>query len=1157
LYDQVCTKTTYATPDATNWILAFPVTEETRASASTLCATGAPLRASRLFYDGQATLGQTPTDGNVTREQHLYDTTNDLWTTANRTFDGLGRVRSSTDPNGNASTIAYSPDYVPGSNPYPTSVTTTAVIPNSPVNLPGDDHVTVTTLDPQHVGSPTSVTDPNNKVTTLAYDPLGRLSKVWLPTESTSATASYQYFYNVVENPVGYGLEKPAQITALTLQTEGGAGFDEFNYEYTVFDGMLRPRQTGTFSPSGSGFDGLATISQTTYDTRGLVASQTLPEGITGAAWVLATLSPPANDTTYVYDERERPITETFNAAGAARWTTARSYTNDTVTVDHPVGGDTRTIVNGLGQTVSVGEWGGYAWQSATYGYNAVGDLTSIVDPLANRITYTIDALGRRIAMDDPDAGDWTYTYDANGNQQTVTDSTNATLYTAYDSLNRPVERRETNSTGTLLASWNYDAPGEKGLLDKSTRIQAGTFAGSWVTDITGYDGRNRPLGKTYTVPASAGIGLAGTYAYSYEYDAADHQTAVTYPAAGGLDAEKVTTDYTWQGLPVTLTGQSPPAAPTTTTEYISATTYDNRLRVQDRTLGAAGDPNRILRTYAYNNDQRLTTWTATKPSAGGTIIQDDKINFDALGNVVMRKDRRAGINQWECFGYDARNRLASAYTTTNPLVGFSCGSANTSGPAPYDHTYTYSADGKITSRTEQGITSTYTYPTQGAGSTQPHAVTDITGTTNDCNGGTAGTPDYCYDANGNLTGRPGTSGNQALTWDPEHRLSTVTDGTDTTTFVYDPDGTRLIRQTPADTTLYLDRHELNRAGAVVSAKRYYQLGGMTIGVRDSSTGHLTYLLGDQLGSTTVSVSAAGGTPVVQRYLPYGAPRSTTGGSEVTDRGWIGQTRDTSTGLQYLNARYYDPGVARFLATDPLADLARPATLDAYGYAGDSPITNSDPTGLLMPVGSGGTGDNTNGSVYLPDGSISGGCGAGCASGGGGGGSGSGGGSSPTPPPPGSGLAELADSIGTAADVSENGLQLLGSDGAGVVVTAARKIGAAGDAFAVSMTCIEAGIGSQDCTDSALTTLTDWGIQATLVNNPGTGMVYIYIREVVVPVFARLMSDWEEQTGGFGTTEPLRNDSAFQKGWDTYYVDGVLPQGDPYKYYLNGQGFAP
>ena len=64
------------------------------------------------------------------------------------------------------------------------------------------------------------------------------------------------------------------------------------------------------------------------------------------------------------------------------------------------------------------------------------------------------------------------------------------------------------------------------------------------------------------------------------------------------------------------------------------------------------------------------------------------------------------------------------------------------------------------------------------------------------------------------------------------------------------------------------------------TTKRYYTMGGITVAVRDSAgTGSLNYLLGDQLGSTTVSINAAGGTPVVQRYLPYGAPRSTTAGT--------------------------------------------------------------------------------------------------------------------------------------------------------------------------------------------------------------------------------------------------------------------------------------
>jgi RHS repeat-associated protein len=133
----------------------------------------------------------------------------------------------------------------------------------------------------------------------------------------------------------------------------------------------------------------------------------------------------------------------------------------------------------------------------------------------------------------------------------------------------------------------------------------------------------------------------------------------------------------------------------------------------------------------------------------------------------------------------------------------------------------------------------------------------------------------------------------------------------------------------------------------VFTTKRHYTLDKTVVAVRDSAgAGSLNYLLGDQLGSTTVSINAAGGTPVVQRYLPYGAPRSTTGGSAVTDRGWIGQTKDGSTGLQYLNARYYDPQIGRFSAVDPI--VSGVGSLDRFGYGLDNPVTLKDPTGLKV-----------------------------------------------------------------------------------------------------------------------------------------------------------------------------------------------------------------
>ncbi|MDQ1290030.1 MAG: filamentous hemagglutinin, partial [Actinomycetota bacterium] len=57
-------------------------------------------------------------------------------------------------------------------------------------------------------------------------------------------------------------------------------------------------------------------------------------------------------------------------------------------------------------------------------------------------------------------------------------------------------------------------------------------------------------------------------------------------------------------------------------------------------------------------------------------------------------------------------------------------------------------------------------------------------------------------------------------------------------------------------------------------------------------------------------------------------------------------TRDTDTGLTYLNARYYDPDLAHFISTDPLADQTTPQHANPYGYAAANPITYTDPTGL-------------------------------------------------------------------------------------------------------------------------------------------------------------------------------------------------------------------
>ncbi|WP_460877787.1 RHS repeat-associated core domain-containing protein, partial [Rhodanobacter koreensis] len=62
--------------------------------------------------------------------------------------------------------------------------------------------------------------------------------------------------------------------------------------------------------------------------------------------------------------------------------------------------------------------------------------------------------------------------------------------------------------------------------------------------------------------------------------------------------------------------------------------------------------------------------------------------------------------------------------------------------------------------------------------------------------------------------------------------------------------------------------------------------------------------------------------------------------------GYTGHVNDPDTGLVYMQARYYDPAVGRFISTDP-AGLSAGNTFNfsRYAYANNNPVVNMDPDG--------------------------------------------------------------------------------------------------------------------------------------------------------------------------------------------------------------------
>ena len=120
------------------------------------------------------------------------------------------------------------------------------------------------------------------------------------------------------------------------------------------------------------------------------------------------------------------------------------------------------------------------------------------------------------------------------------------------------------------------------------------------------------------------------------------------------------------------------------------------------------------------------------------------------------------------------------------------------------------------------------------------------------------------------------------------------------------------------------DQYEVS--GGVV--KKYYSAGGRRIALRSGGT--LSWLLGDHLGSTAVTVSGTAETGEV-RDKAFGATRFTSGTTPTSVR-FTGQQEEASLGLYDYGARWYDPALGQFLSPDTIVPAAGNA-LDYHRYA--------------------------------------------------------------------------------------------------------------------------------------------------------------------------------------------------------------------------------
>ncbi|MDI9237966.1 RHS repeat-associated core domain-containing protein [Lysobacter sp. LF1] len=126
---------------------------------------------------------------------------------------------------------------------------------------------------------------------------------------------------------------------------------------------------------------------------------------------------------------------------------------------------------------------------------------------------------------------------------------------------------------------------------------------------------------------------------------------------------------------------------------------------------------------------------------------------------------------------------------------------------------------------------------------------------------------------------------------------------------------------------------------------------GMTLASQSASAQVVTveYIHTDALGSPVAVTDQSGG--VIERtvYEPYGRVV----GSQAQDGpGYTGHVLDAATGLNYMQQRYYDPGIGTTLSVDPVTAYEQPMTnFCRYCYARNNPYKFADPDGRdAIPV---------------------------------------------------------------------------------------------------------------------------------------------------------------------------------------------------------------
>ena len=391
-------------------------------------------------------------------------------------------------------------------------------------------------------------------------------------------------------------------------------------------------------------------------------------------------------------------------------------------------------------------------------------------------------------------------------------------------------------------------------------------------------------------------------------YDASNRLTKQSWYNVGGV----TTMSYAYS----TTTGLLSSLNATVQNSSIPVTyTYQGTNQLRSKAIGSVMTK---AYNYCYNEDggyrAALPNYVNYRDSSSN-LIYGDNCHYDSNGRLVKILDSGSSTTTRAIYGYDQQGQLTSA----------------TVGGTRY--TYTYDTAGNIQSKKVGSTTTNYTY----GNSAWRDLLTAYGGNTITYSGGN---PTKYYDGS-------------TFTWTQGRRLATAKVGSTNISYTYDMAGVRSSKT--VGSTKYnfttLSGLVIRQTGGGKTIDFVYDENNQPLAMKYNNT--LYYYVLNAQGDVVRIVNSSRSVVASYTYDPWGKIISSSGTlADINPLRYRGYYYDSETGFYYLQSRYYDPEIGRFINADSYAstDATGLLSTNMFAYCENDPVNKSDPTGEVAPI---------------------------------------------------------------------------------------------------------------------------------------------------------------------------------------------------------------